>query len=217
MNDGTAENIVPVVFIVVVFGLPLTMAIVNRVFAHHERMEMLKRGIVPPPDPKWAKRMRKGGWYDPNAYGMQQGQPGVAPPPYDAYAAYQASCNDPSRMLRKGITLAMVGFALLVGLSFIDLGRPGPWLLGGLIPLFVGIAQVIIAVISGASLGPIGLGGQQWQRPGMPPPGAQQQQQPPFGQQPFTGQRDVSAGGYGAWRPGGTTGLEKPPSPPDVR
>jgi uncharacterized protein DUF6249 len=213
MNDATAENIVPVVFIVVVFGLPLTMAIVNRVFAHHERMEMLKRGIVPPPDPKWAKRMGKAAWYDPGVYGMGQPQPGVAPPPYDAYAAYQASCNNPNRMLRKGITLAMIGFALLIGLSFIRPGMPGPWLLGGLIPLFVGVAQIIIAVISGASLGPVGINS-QWQQPGVPPPGAAQQ---PSGQQPFAGPRDVTPGGYGGWRPGATTGLEKPPSPPDVR
>lgn len=214
MNDPS-DTIVPVIAILVIFGLPLAYGIVNRVFAHHERMEMLKRGIVPPPDPKWAKRMHKAGWYDAGMYGMPQGQPGVAPPPYDAYAAYQASCANPNRMLRKGITLAMVGFALLVGLSFIDVGRPGPWLLGGLIPLFVGIAQVIIAVLSGASFGPFGINA-QWQQPGFPPPpGAQQQQS--SGQPPFSRPRDVTPGGYGAWRPGGTTGLEKPPSPPDVR
>ena len=212
MSDP-AETIVPLAFILVVFGLPLTLALVNRVFAHHERLEMLKRGIVPPPDPKWAKRAARAGWYDPSMYGMPpQGQPGVAPPPYDPYAAMY---NNPNRMLRKGITLAMCGFALLIGLSFIDIGRPGPWLLGGLIPLFVGIAQIIIAVLSGASIGPIGLNAQQWQQPGMPPPGPQQQQ--PSGQQPFTNARDVTPGGYGGWRPGPTTGLEKPPSPPDVR
>jgi hypothetical protein len=36
-----------------------------------------------------------------------------------------------------------------VGWSF----HPGPWLLGGLIPMFIGISQVIIAVLSGAVIG----------------------------------------------------------------
>jgi hypothetical protein len=49
----------------------------------------------------------------------------------------------------------------LIGLSFIGYRggdgpfmpasiHPGPWLLGGLIPMFVGIAQIIIALMSGA-------------------------------------------------------------------
>ena len=81
--------------------------------------------------------------------------------------------------LRRGIVTAMVGFALLIGLSFIGYHggdgpfttasiHPGPWLLGGLIPMFVGIAKIIIALMSGAvfafrmepPLGP----------PGPPPP-----------------------------------------------
>lgn len=210
MNDP-AETIVPLAFVLVVFGLPLTIALVNRVFAHQERLEMLKRGIVPPPDTKWAKRAAKAGWYDPSMYGMPGAAPG-AMPGYDPYAANAYAAH---RSLRKGITLAMIGFALFVGLWFIDPTRPGPWLLGGLIPLFVGIAQIIIAVLSGASLGPIGLNTQQqqqWQQPGAMP-GAQQAP----GQQPFTGPRDATPGGYAGWRPGPTTGLEKPPSPPDVR
>jgi len=200
MHDP-AETLVPLAFILVVFGLPLTLAIVNRVYAHQERLEMLRRGIVPPPDPKWTRRMGKG-WYDP---GMYAPPPGQTAPGYDPYAMMAYGAN---RALRKGITLAMIGFALLVGLSFIDLGRPGPWLLGGLIPMFVGIAQIIIAIISGASLGPFGLGPRQWQQPGVPPP--TQQQQTPQG--PFSGPT-----AYAGWRPGATTGLEKPPGPPDVK
>ncbi|HKU66171.1 MAG TPA: DUF6249 domain-containing protein, partial [Candidatus Baltobacteraceae bacterium] len=131
-----SDTIVPLAGILVVFGLPLTYAIVNRVLAHQERLEMIKHGVVPPPDPKWAKRMGKTGWYDPRAYGMQ---PGAAPPGYyDACGMY----GDPNRQLRKGISLVCIGIALTVGLSFISPGRPGPWLLGGLIPMFVGIAQV---------------------------------------------------------------------------
>lgn len=199
-----AETLVPIVAILVIFGLPLSYALVNRVFAHRERLEMLRRGMVPP-DPKFFKEMNKGGWCDPGSYGWQQQAQG-----YDPYAAYYAS---PNRALRKGLTTAMIGMALLIGLSFIDLGRPGPWLLGGLIPLFVGVAQIIMALLSGARLGPFGLGPgpMQW-GPGMPPPG--QQAQTPPGQQTFTG---PTPSNYGGWRPGTQTGLEKPPSPPDIR
>jgi hypothetical protein len=203
-----AETIVPLAGILVIFGLPLTYAIVNRVLAHQERLEMIKHGVVPPPDPKWAKRMRKSGWYDPNAYGMQQ--PGAGP------QGYYDSCGfygDPNRQLRKGISLVCIGIALVVGLSFISPGRPGPWLLGGLIPMFVGIAQVVIAMLSGAGGATNIFNGP---RPGMappPPPGPQ----PQAPGQPYGAPRDVTPGGYGGWRPGPTTGLEKPPSPPDVR
>ncbi len=206
---GISDNAAAVIAVFCIFGLPMVYAIVSRTLAHQERIEMLRRGIVPPPDPKWAKRAAKAAWYDPSTYGM----PGAAPGPMPGYDPYAASCFGANRALRKGITTAMIGFALLVGLSFIDPGRPGPWLLGGLIPLFVGVAQVIIALLSGAQMGPFGIG-PRWQQPGMPPP-SQQAQAP--GQQPFTNPRDVTPGGYGGWRPGSTTGLEKPPSPPDVR
>lgn len=209
MHDP-AETIVPLAFILVVFGLPLTLALVNRVFAHQERLEMLKRGIVPPPDPKWARRMGKAGWYDPGAYGMAPGGAPGAQPGYDPYAMMYA---DPNRQLRKGITLLCIGIGLTVGLSFIAPGRPGPWLLGGLIPMFVGIAQVVIAMLSGAGGATNIFGGP---RPGMPPPPPGPQAQAPGGQ-PFTSQRDVTPGGYGAWRPGSTAEIGKPPSPPEVR
>ena len=192
-----AEVFVPIVAILVIFGLPLSYMIVNRVYAHQERIEMIRRGMSPPPDPRWARHM--------GAQFQQPGQYAQGYDPYD-YGQWQAT-----RSLRKGITLAMIGFALLVGLSFIDLGQPGPWLLGGLIPLFVGIAQIIIALMSGARFGPLG---------GAPPPGPGQQVGGPQQYQdprPFTaGQRDVPPGPYG-WRPGPTTELEKPAPPPDVK
>jgi hypothetical protein len=198
MNDP-AELFVPIVAILVIFGLPLSYAIVNRVFAHQERIEMIRRGVMPPPDARWAKRM--------NAYAPPPGQYAQG---YDAYDYGQWQAN---RALRKGITLAMIGFALLVGLSFIDIGQPGPWLLGGLIPLFVGIAQIIIALLSGARIAPMGA---------MPPP--QQQMQQPGAQQEYQGgPRPFNAGAPSApsgpygWRPGPTTELEKPTPPPDIR
>jgi hypothetical protein len=197
MNDP-AEVFVPIVAILVIFGLPLSYAIVNRVFAHQERIEMIRRGVVPPPDPRWSKRM--------GAY---------APPPSAPYAAgydpYEYNQWQANRQLRKGITLAMIGFALLVGLSFIDVGQPGPWLLGGLIPLFVGIAQIIIALLGGARFGPFA--GYQ------PPPNAQQPgvEQQYQGARPFTAPPPSAPSGPYGWRPGPTTELEKPTPPPDVR
>ena len=214
------DSFVPVVGILVLFGLPITYAIVSRVLAHQERLEMLKRGIVPPLDPKWARRWAKHGWYAP-PYGQQPGaqQPGPGTQPgnfqmpqngCDPYTQYSAD-----RYLRKGITVAMIGMALLIGLSFISLGTPGPWLLGGLIPLFVGIAQIIIALLSGARFG-------AYTMVSGPPPGpsagqnpGSQYQQPQPQPPPFTAKRDVS-GPY-AWRPGPTAELEPPPNPPDVQ
>src|SRR5579872_7093668 len=147
-----AETFVPVVGILVLFGLPITYAIISRYLAHQERMEMLRRGMIPPADPKWAKRAAKAGWYASQYMGTPGPQPNAPYTiPYDPYGQARAD-----RYLRKGITLAMIGLALLIGLSFIDnlAGQPGPWLLGGLIPLFAGIAQIIIALMSGARLGP---------------------------------------------------------------
>lgn len=196
--DNLADVLVPIVGIVVIFGLPLSYVIVNRVFAHQERVEMIRRGMVPPPDTRWSRRA--------GPYAMPP--QGGCVPDYgvDNYGQWHAD-----RALRKGITLSMIGFALLVGLSFINPGRPGPWLLGGLIPLFIGIAQIIIAVMSGARFGPFGPQDQpgSQQQPGAhyqtPPP-------PPFGAPP----RDVPPGPY-AWRPGPTTELEKPAPPPDIK
>ena len=200
---NNSDDFVAVIAILVIFGLPLAYAISSRYFAHQERLAMIQRGISPPPDSRWARRAARQGWYDPS----MQAQAPAGYDPY-SYSEWRANCS-----LRKGITLAMVGLALFVGLSFIDLGRPGPWLLGGLIPLFVGIAQIIIALLGGARLGPFGM---------MPPAGLgtgePQAGPPPYQQQPppFAGARDVPPGPYG-WRPGPTTELEKPPSPPDTR
>jgi len=49
------------------------------------------------------------------------------------------------RNLTSGIITTLVGLAILVGLS--SIGR-GPWLLGGLIPMAVGIGQVIGYVVA---------------------------------------------------------------------
>jgi hypothetical protein len=185
----SSESFVAVIAILVVFGMPLAFAMAHRWWSHQERLEMIRRGIPPPLDPRAARRAERAG-YDPFAYSGQ-----AAP----GYTANDVTAFYPDRMLRKGVTIAMVGLALLIGLSFIDPGHPGPWLLGGLIPLFVGLAQIILALMSGANFGGWSLQGPQpVQRGTMPPPPA-----PPEG--PY------------AWRPGPTTELERPVRPPDTR
>jgi len=108
---------------------------------------------------------------------------------------------------------AFVGLAILIGLSFISPGHVGPWLLGGLIPMFVGIAQIITAVLSGAQIAvPTQVGGasQSFSQPSQSSPfGGQQTQTPP--------PPPPTPDGYGAWRPGSMPGIEKPASPPENR
>jgi hypothetical protein len=62
----------------------------------------------------------------------------------------------PNLSLRRGISLAFIGLALLIGLAFIgyDNGRfvLGPWLLGGVVPMLAGIAQIIGSLLGGGSL-----------------------------------------------------------------
>jgi hypothetical protein len=200
------ENIVPVLGIIFLFGAPVAAWIVSRVLAHQERMEMIRRGYMPPPTSTeaWSmKQASKAGWRAsaPMPPPSMSRMPNM---PYEQqmYAQHQ---------LRKGITVTCVGFALLIGLSFIDVGTPGPWLLGGLIPMFVGIAQIISAVMGGArftfpapgpgpsdsaNFGPSSTN-TQYDNTGAPPP--------PPGSGPY------------AWRPGNTPEIEKPVPPPDHR
>lgn len=196
------DTIVPVMFFLIVIGAPVAAWIVSRVLAHQERMEMLRRGFTPPPDPRAMRDAMK--------IGMKSWSQGSVPPPgWIPPGAYDPSYYAQAQ-LRRGIQVACIGFALLIGLSFIGFhdGRYvyGPWLLGGLIPLFVGVAQIITAVLSGAQLGT---------RPASPNasfgpvhPDAPGANVPPPPQPP--------AGPYG-WRPGQTPEIEKPAGPPDYR
>ena len=142
------SDLIPLAAIFFIFGAPVAAWIVSRVLAHQERMEMLRRGIVPPPNAREMRKAMKYGW-TPGAASS-----GPVPNHYlyepDFYAQQQ---------LRRGIQVAFIGFALLVGLGFIGYRSDGqyvygPWLLGGLIPMFVGIAQIVGAVLSGATFGP---------------------------------------------------------------
>ncbi len=182
-----------------IFGLPVGALIVFRVLKHRERMEMIRQGMVP--------QGRSATWTVP------------PPPPAPGFAPQggrgrRGRCDDgqddpPHVTLRKGIGLAMIGLALTIGLSFIGLDdgtfHPGPWLLGGLIPMFVGVGQIIVALLSGASFGPA----RQWPA-GPPPPN------PGMGASSPGPARQVYDTSY-TYRPGDTTELLPPASPPDRR
>ncbi len=210
------DSVIAITAIMFVFGAPVFAFVVSRVLRHQERLEMLRRGIMPPPDfDKRAYRAwRKSGapWPPPGAaqapFPGQASWTGQAPPPN-----WSASEDDPQRALFKGIRLSLIGFALTLGLGIAFGGYSGnPIILGGLIPMFVGIAQIIIAVLSGAQLP--GVQGRTTFIPPPPPgPGAPPPQPPP---------------GYRAGPPPPSTPppwaqrppfeeLTRPVQPPDVR
>jgi len=187
-------------FFLIVIGGPIALGIVTRVLAHQERMEMLRRGFTPPPDPRAMRDAVK--------YGRQAGWgPGTVPPPgFVPPGAYDPAYHAQAQ-LRRGIQVACIGCALLIGLSFIGFhdGRYvyGPWLLGGLIPMFVGIAQIITAVLGGAVIGVRTASPHAQFGP------AEHADVPPSGNMP------PPPAGYAGWRPGSTPEIEKPAGPPD--
>ena len=200
-----SDNSVAALAVLCIFGAPIAGFIVMRLLAHRERIEMIRRGMVPPANYANNKAWKNANWSGP-APGMPPPPPPTwTPPPYDTESA--------DRSLRKGIMLALIGLAILIGLSFIGYDtngpfnspelHPGPWLLGGLIPMFVGIAQIIVALLSGARLGPPGM------RPAPPPyPGAPEA--PP-------GPRNTYAPGPEPRTHTGYEELKRPVPPPDRR
>ncbi|MGP6159277.1 MAG: DUF6249 domain-containing protein [Vulcanimicrobiaceae bacterium] len=183
------DNAVALFAILAVFGFPMGALVFARWLSHRERMEMIHNGMAPPSGKVDWRAMRS--------------QPPPGPGPYDyAQAAAQAT-------LRKGITVAFVGLALTIGLSFIGYDdstvrwHPGPWLLGGLVPLFVGLAQILSALLSGASFPT-----RRWQ--GYPPPG------PAGPGDPAQPETQTFDGSY-TYRPGSTQELRPPAPPPERR
>jgi len=184
------DNVVAALAVVCIFGLPVAGWIVTRMLKHMERMEMIKRGIAPPDDStRWEK-------WEQAAFTARQ----AAQQQAGMYVNHPSNWNPGAQAcLRKGIVTTAVGVALLIGLSFIGLHGDGtftmgPWLLGGLIPMFVGLAQIANAILAGAqfprsgvTIGPI------------PPPPPGSAPPPPSG--PYT------------YRPGATEELPrtKPP------
>jgi len=192
------------------FGGPIAAWIVHRVFSHAEYMAMIRNGMTPPPDPRAMRRAAKYGWAPPPQAGgawAPPPPPPTAPVAYGEYAGYYAQ-----RQLHRGMVTAFVGLAILIGLSFINPGHVGPWLLGGLIPMFVGIAQIITAVLGGAQIAvptPIGGPAQGFGQPSQPGAfGGQPNQAPPPPPTPDD---------YAGWRPGSMPSIEKPASPPENR
>lgn len=187
MTDS-GEGLVALAAIFFIAGAPIIASTYFRMLAHRERMEMLRQGI------------------DPGSIGKARNWQ-AAPPTQPARGNAEMNYGDASAQsaLRKGLVVAAVGLALTIGLSFIGyyegpLGtyfRPGPWLIGGLVPLFVGLAQIFIALSSGAQLH-FGPRPQQTMHMGPPPqPGAP---------------APTYEGSY-TYRPGGTQEL-RPPAPP---
>ncbi|HEX3464690.1 MAG TPA: hypothetical protein VHS78_11635 [Candidatus Elarobacter sp.] len=185
--------------IIVVIGLPVAGWITSIVLRHQERMEMLRRGIVPPPawDKAAYKAWRRTGaapWPPPpgtaqQTVSSQQTQWGPQPVPPPQWAPTPE--DDPQRALYKGIRVALIGFAITLGMGWAFGGfRGNPVVLAGLIPMFVGIAQVIVALLSGAQLPgvmphttfipPPQPPPQPPPGPGGPPPWAQQPGRPHF-------------------------------------
>ena len=142
--------------------------------------------------------------------------PGAMPPPNVRRANAATIPPTTTTITRSGscATASQVTLHRLRAVASARLDRPaqplgfaGPWLLGGLIPMFVGIAQVINAVLNGARIAGIQRpGATRIKRPSAPPPNAGPSGPPP----------QAPAGPY-AWRPGSTPEIERPVPPPDQR
>ena len=209
MDDGSVAALA----VFGIFVMPVLGWIVVRWLAHRERMEMIRHGITP------EARMRGGDWRR-----AQRAAGPVAGSGAGNGAGSRGRCDEDDFseagqriVLRRGIRLSFIGIALTLGLSFIGyndhgpLGptwEPGPWLLGGLIPTFIGLSQVVSAVLSGASFGT-----------GRHGPGAPYA--PPFAESP-----PPTPPSYGApptyessytYRPGDAQELRPPPMPPERR
>jgi hypothetical protein len=150
------ETMIPILGMLFVFGFPVAAFVVHRILKHQERMEMLRRGYIPPPSMRDKAAYKA--WQEASAAwqpGAARWNPGAAPPPPPPMPpmpppGWVSPEDDPQRALYKGIRLAFIGLALVIGISMV--AHRGPWILGGLIPMFVGIAQIIVAVLSGAQL-----------------------------------------------------------------
>jgi hypothetical protein len=164
MND----DVVGALAVLCIFGGPVFGWIVVRSMKHRERIEMIRHGMMVPPNAseQWWRNWEQNAHAAPGP--MPQQAPMPPPPPMaamqpqDYYAA--------QKQLRKGITVTFIGLAITIGLSMIGGGSFGPQLLGGLIPMFVGLAQIICAVLSGASLTPPGVRFGPLPPPSPPPP-----------------------------------------------
>ena len=192
------EVVVPIAAFFFIFGLPILAFVFFRVMAHRERMAMIRSGIAP-------------------ASGATSSYGAFATMPKE-----NKGIVSPQVMLRRGIRLTAIGVALSIGLSFVGHSEsvvnsvsvstwyPGPWLLFGLVPLCIGLSQITIALISGASL--------------RPPTGAYTQAEPAMQREgPFTTPTGPTTPTYATYdtsytyRPDGTSELGSPTPPPERR
>jgi hypothetical protein len=200
--DDSSEGVVAALAIFGIFIMPVIGWIAVRWLAHRERMEMIRHGIVPP------LKGRSRDWQRAAADATQAVPPGGSPGEPDFTVAGERIA------LRKGIRLTFIGLALTIGLSFIGYSdggpfgmslHPGPWLLGGLIPMFIGLAQVVSSMLAGATIITV-------RRSGFTPP------PPPFIDPPFSPPPPPGMPTYDSsytYRPGDTAELRPPPRPPD--
>lgn len=113
--------IVAIASIIICIGLPLSAWILFRYFAHRERVEMIRHGMLPP---------------------MQ---------------LVESSASPVAKLaVRRGISLFLIGLVLLIALSYIGYATGhsvlGPWLLGGLVPMLAGVAEVVTGMVGTKSV-----------------------------------------------------------------
>jgi hypothetical protein len=167
MLFATSDNdaIIAVFALTFLFGGPIAAFLAWRYFSHRERLAMIKQGMIPP-----------------GPFGTPTPMPGLQTSSQRTVFVPNSMCQ---ATLAKGIRTTFTGIALLIGLSFIGYHgdghwTPGPWLLGGLVPFFVGLSQVVVAMLSGATVTV-----PQWQRePGPPEPPLYSVPNPPPGPPP---------------------------------
>lgn len=107
-----------VLFPVFMLAVIFGFIILLRYLRYRENMMFMERGITPPAPPRGR--------------------------PMDPQRVRRQTYYSPYRRLRGGIITSLVGLAILLGLW--TLGT-GPWLLGGLIPLAVGLGELLTFVI----------------------------------------------------------------------
>ena len=102
------DNLIPVLGIICLFGLPVVGWILGRMMKHRERMEMLRMGMMPPPDGRgWRNRDRfAAGVAD--TVEVVQAQEQVASA-NDSYIASLYSYNYAKISLARAMGLAEVG------------------------------------------------------------------------------------------------------------
>ncbi len=203
-TERDVELLIPLAGIFFVFGFPVLAWLIHRLLAYRERqmkylerIEMIRHGINPGVDPT-----APNGGSNPTAdewrawAGSPQGSRPAGQPTISPAAAASAQ-----QELRKGMMLVAVGLALTIGLSYVT-NHPGPWLIAGFIPLFIGLARVALAMTSGAQM-------RFGQPPYVPPPPPQQP--------PPSDPKNVTYEGSYTYRPGSAQELRPPRPPPTTR